>query len=742
MFLYTILSLLLSVPPEIVTDTIPEASVSATMKMSLPQGRLASQTTSINFDDIHSRNLTKPNRLSSIVPNLHIPDYGSTMTSTIYMRGFGSRIDNPVIGLYVDDIPIIDKNSYDFDFVDIRRIDLFRGPQGTLFGRNAMTGLMSVSTLGPIGNNGISISAEGGPYDYLASGSYYKDNSKTGKGSYGGTVSGRFSNGYHTNGYTGKPADRYAGANLRLKYDRRPDDKTYFENIFSASYLKQGGYPYRQYLPDEQKLAPLAYNDTCNYRRLNLLEGVKLKINTGKFQLNSISSIQLLFDKMRLDQDFTTASMFTLTQRQRQGAITQEVILKPTRHPAWWKHQSGAFLVIKYNNLSAPVNFKQDGIQSLIIDNANRGIPDWLGDLEFKENSFIIASDFNITTYNTALYHESYFNFGNWLLTAGLRLDHEGNFMGYDSRATIHYRIVPAMTEYRAFGMRYKGHTDNFYFQLLPKISVLYELGGLKLFASITKGYKSGGFNTQIFSDILQNKMMNGMMEDLGVYMDNANSITAGNTVYKPETSYNYETGFKYGFAGNGHHLKLSGSLFYINCSHQQITVFPPGKSTGRMMKNAGKSHSAGAEAEISYNYKGLSFSSAFGCNNARFDKYSDGNQDYSGNLIPYSPSHTLYLRGGYVFHFKSQSCKALQLGIDYNNTGRIMWNEDNSLSQGSYGLLGVDAELKFKKFSLYSRADNILGTEYNVFYFKSIGNSFFQEGKPFRFIAGVRITL
>ena len=189
MFLYTILSLLLSVPPEIVTDTIPEASVSATMKMSLPQGRLASQTTSINFDDIHSRNLTKPNRLSSIVPNLHIPDYGSTMTSTIYMRGFGSRIDNPVIGLYVDDIPIIDKNSYDFDFVDIRRIDLLRGPQGTLFGRNAMTGLMSVSTLGPIGNNGISISAEGGPYDYLASGSYYKDNSKTGKGSYGGTVS-------------------------------------------------------------------------------------------------------------------------------------------------------------------------------------------------------------------------------------------------------------------------------------------------------------------------------------------------------------------------------------------------------------------------------------------------------------------------------------------------------------------------------------------------------------------------
>ena len=67
------------------------------------------------------------------------------MTSSIYLRGFGSRMDNPVLGLYIDDIPVLDKNAYDFDWLDIRSAELYRGPQGTLYGRNAMCGVLSLS---------------------------------------------------------------------------------------------------------------------------------------------------------------------------------------------------------------------------------------------------------------------------------------------------------------------------------------------------------------------------------------------------------------------------------------------------------------------------------------------------------------------------------------------------------------------------------------------------------------------
>ena len=92
--------------------------------------------------------------------------------------------------------------------------------------------------------------------------------------------------------------------------------------------------------------------------------------------MNSVTSLQLLFDSMDLDQDFTPKSMFTLTQTQRQYAVTQELIFKPVSKPEWWDSQTGFFCFVKYNNMSAPVRFLRDGINSLILDNANANIPE------------------------------------------------------------------------------------------------------------------------------------------------------------------------------------------------------------------------------------------------------------------------------------------------------------------------------------------------------------------------------
>ena len=129
-------------PDKEVADTLPASSVAASMKQAFRLDKLAAPFTSAFALEMEQRGLGSPRALSTIVPNLHIPDYGSAMTSSVYLRGFGSRIDNPVLGLYIDDIPILDKNLYDFDFLDIRRADLLRGPQGTLYGRNAMTGVL------------------------------------------------------------------------------------------------------------------------------------------------------------------------------------------------------------------------------------------------------------------------------------------------------------------------------------------------------------------------------------------------------------------------------------------------------------------------------------------------------------------------------------------------------------------------------------------------------------------------
>ena len=71
------------------------------------------------------------------------------MTSTIYVRGLGTRIDQPSVGLNVDNVPIMCKENYDFDLMDVSRIEMLRGPQSTLYGRNTMGGLMNIYTLSP-----------------------------------------------------------------------------------------------------------------------------------------------------------------------------------------------------------------------------------------------------------------------------------------------------------------------------------------------------------------------------------------------------------------------------------------------------------------------------------------------------------------------------------------------------------------------------------------------------------------
>lgn len=691
---------------------------------------------------IEERGIASPKNLSAVVPGLNIPDYGTSMTSTIYVRGLGSRMDNPVIGLYVDDVPIIDKNCYDFSFTDIRRIDFLHGPQGTLYGRNSMLGVLSVETLSPTAYQGTRGIIEYGSASTLSAKlSAYK-------GRFGLTAAYGHTDGFFINEYDGSNCGlsdsfsalaRFVGGVGRASLD----------NILTVSYIDQTGYPYRKLMAGE--LLPVDYNDKSGYRRFFLMDGFRLKTEWRNWKISSVTSFQTLFDSMDMDQDFTPKSMFTLNQIQEQVAFTQEFIFKPKTHTVWWDSQTGLFAMVKLNKMSAPVRFLKDGIKSLILDNADSGIPQELGRLNIQEENFLIYSDFDIALGNVAAYHESYFNTGRWTFTAGLRLDFEASRMRYDSGSDIHFIVSPAMSEYIPFSTKVDGTETVRYAQLQPKLSVSYDATSermrskglnMSLLASVSEGYRSGGFNTQIFSDVLQRKMMLGMMESLGVHLDGKGDLSTDGLTYKPEICLNYEIGGKFRMRSAGHILESFFTAYRVDCRNQQMTVFPYGNGTGRMMANAGRSRSLGVEAEASWMWKGLSVSFAGSLMDARFVDYDDGRNDWSGNRIPYSPESTLYLRCGYKFLTRGRFLRSVSLNADINRSGRIYWNEAGDISQSPYSLIGADVRLTTSKAELWLRGQNLTGTEYSVFYFKSVGNSFFQAGKPRRFTIGLSINL
>lgn len=691
---------------------------------------------------IEERGIASPKNLSAVVPGLNIPDYGTSMTSTIYVRGLGSRMDNPVIGLYVDDVPIIDKNCYDFSFTDIRRIDFLHGPQGTLYGRNSMLGVLSVETLSPTAYQGTRGIIEYGSASTLSAKlSAYK-------GRFGLTAAYGHTDGFFINEYDGSNCGLSDSFSARARFVGGVG-KASLDNILTVSYIDQTGYPYRKLMAGE--LLPVDYNDKSGYRRFFLMDGFRLKTEWRNWKISSVTSFQTLFDSMDMDQDFTPKSMFTLNQIQEQVAFTQEFIFKLKTHAVWWDSQTGLFAMVKLNKMSAPVCFLKDGIKSLILDNANSGIPQELGRLNIQEENFLIYSDFDIALGNVAAYHESYFNTGRWTFTAGLRLDLEASRMRYDSGSDIHFIVSPAMSEYIPFSTKVDGTETVRYAQLQPKLSVSYDATSermrskglnMSLLASVSEGYRSGGFNTQIFSDVLQRKMMLGMMESLGVHLDGKGDLSTDGLTYKPEICLNYEIGGKFRMRSAGHILESFFTAYRVDCRNQQMTVFPYGNGTGRMMANAGRSRSLGVEAEASWMWKGLSVSFAGSLMDARFVDYDDGRNDWSGNRIPYSPESTLYLRCGYKSLTRGRFLRSVSLNADINRSGRIYWNEAGDISQSPYSLIGADVRLTTSKAELWLRGQNLTGTEYSVFYFKSVGNSFFQAGKPRRFTIGLSINL
>ena len=204
-------------------------------------------------------------------------------------------------------------------------------------------------------------------------------------------------------------------------------------------------------------------------------------------------------------------------------------------------------------------------------------------------------------------------------------------------------------------------------------------------------------------------------------------------TTYDPEYSWNYEVGGHLRFAEG--RVNLDFAAFWIECKNQQLTVFPDGLTTGRMMSNAGESRSRGVELSAAWNVTdNLSLSAAYGYTNAKFEEFNDGVTNYSGNYLPYAPQHTSSAALSYRIPVNCAVLDDITLNASWQGAGKIYWNEENTLKQNFYSLLNASVELRKGGYKLSLWGRNLANTDYYTFYFKSMGNNFMSQGKPVRF--------
>ena len=722
----------------IVVDRVHVTAIKQGMALrSLPIASTIAGGEALERDHVHALK-----ELSQSVPNLHMPDYGSRMTSSIYLRGLGARIDQPVIGLNIDNVPVMQKNNFDVELFDADRVEVLRGPQSTLYGRNTMGGVINVYTLSPLQYQGTRLALEYGSGRTLRAraSNYSKLTDELGL-----AVSGFYtrSSGFFENELTGELCDweRMGGGRVRLQW--RNDRGLRIDNTFSASTLEQGGYPYAYIGPDLERDGQLiarsgaiAYNDPSSYSRTIVNDGLTIRYDAERFSIASITGYQYSDDDMRLDNDFLPLDYFTLGQTLREHAVTEDLVIRSRDDRFSGQLQAavngrynwlfGLFGFYRSGTMAAPVAFKRQGIEDLILANANR-VPNL--HIESANDVLPLDTDFELPSYGGALYHESRYDIGRWHFTAGIRADLERTQLDYHSRATFDYTMQygPSPQIPGSASVDEQNRLSHTYFEWLPKVSALYAFDDQRnLYLNISKGYKAGGFNTQLFSDILQEQLKNKMMPTGGSGDDEPADVLS----YKPEYSWNYELG--------GHFSCMEGAvrgdfaLFYIDCRDQQLTVFPDGEATGRMMTNAGKTRSWGVEYAMQYTpVRNLDLNLSYGYTNAKFVRYNDGKADYSGNFVPYAPQHTLALAAVKRIPTGVAWLGDLLLRVGMRGTGKIWWNEENSRCQPFYALLDASVRIEHPHYSIDFWGRNLTNTGYDVFYFQSIGHEFVQRGRP-----------
>jgi outer membrane receptor protein involved in Fe transport len=344
-----------------------------------------------------------------------------------------------------------------------------------------------------------------------------------------------------------------------------------------------------------------------------------------------------------------------------------------------------------------------------------------------------VPESFKTPTFNFAVFHESNLLLADRLkLTLGLRFNVDRVKIEYDALA---YMNMAGGTAERQATYHLTSHVQDSrsktYTQLLPKIGLTYtfdeKIGNI--YAVVSKGYRAGGYNIQMFSDILQTDLnahqQDAMRGDYDVAHTAADYDAIEETIaYKPEESWNYEIGTHLNLFDSQVHFDLA--LYYMKIRNQQLSQMIPGSNYGRMMVNAGKSHSFGVEATLRGKAvdNHLDWALTYGYTNAKFDEY----EDYKDNYVPYVPQHTLSAMIDY--HFGK-----FTLGANLSGQGKTWWDEANTYAQKFYALLGAHADYDFGPVVVTLWGRNLTNTHYNTFAVASSaagGQRYFaQKGTP-----------
>jgi iron complex outermembrane receptor protein len=574
--------------------------------------------------------------LQHIAPGLTISDVGSGFVSYTYIRGGGTnQIDagsDPSVAYFIDDVYIGGSAGLQFDLFDIDHIEVLKGPQGTLFGRNAASGAISITTAQPSATFGAWLSAEAGNYHEVSSkGGVTGPVTSDGRWLYRVSYGYRSHDGYTENlsGGTDPGSVKSYGGRAQIEY---VGDAVTF--LLTADGVSGRNGMTNQFLSTANKSGVLSagaiaslpcctsfykqyYNvDGFEHQNLEELTG-RLDWTTAIGKLTSITGFRSNIYERLQDQDSTIANAYALGTREEDNTVSQEVRLAGDASKVHW---IGGLYYYR-----------------------GRVTDDWVLAAGPAYPSPILlgnATDAStITTNSYAVFGQGGYDFTDRLnLTVGGRYSVDKKS---DDRTVASFLSKPFTVK-----------PDAKWSSFDPSASLNYKFTPDALvYASYRQGYKSGGFQTLLPKTPL-----------------------IASTPFLPEHVKSYEVGAKTEWFD--HRLLADIAVFRSDITDQQISRVIT--ATNISIDNAGATRTNGVDLTLTAKpMRALTVDTSMTFQHARFEQYQNGSISYAGNTQLRSPDftgsagaeYTIDLPGGADLSLRAEYTYAAQQFFDAANT-------------------------------------------------------------------------
>lgn len=386
--------------------------------------------------------------------------------------------NDPAIGFYVDDVNYMDSRVFDTNLFDIERIEVLRGPQGTLYGRNSLGGVVNIVTKKPDNEFHYGLEQTVGNENLYETTLYMRAPLIKDKLFFGVSGTSEQMDGYNTNDFLDKKVDRRRGLNGRMQLRWMPTDKLDVTANVDGEKVNDGVFPLTDMDQADKNPHHVSYNYEGRDKRDTLGSSLRVAYDAPWFKVTSITAYRGYNDVTRNDQDFTPYDLITAREDIKDRQFTQEFRFASPEGSGPLKWLGGLYLYKKHQDHTLDLNYGQGA-----------------ADMGMVPMAMTNTADSDIKTYGYAVFGQAtYTLFDKLDLTAGLRYEYEKNKLDYASDYLAGGMVVPGMGS----DIRGRKHDDVF----LPKAQIAYRwTPDFMTYAGVSRGYRSGGFNTS-FLDV------------------------------------------------------------------------------------------------------------------------------------------------------------------------------------------------------------------------------------------------